>query len=222
MSGYVLFSPQDLQYDRSPARAHRLCGRRVPSVTQVLRAEGLSSDFAGVDPVTLERKRMIGEAAHRAAHYYDEGDLDPGSVSPLARPYLDGWIAFRVQRGFVPLLRETVVASAYGYIGCFDSFGLVDGRRYVLADIKTGDPRDAAAHLQLAAYEQAFRETYPVYASAAIERWSVQLTADGRYRVHPYRDITDRNRFLHACRRVLTATLERGTPAWTNDAAVLL
>lgn len=169
-------------------RAHRINGIPVPSVTQILRATGVSADFSHVDPAVLERKRLIGQAVHAAAHYFDEGDLVESTVAPEVLPYLEAWMRFRSDRGFAPELLETIVYSrAWHYIGRFDRLGrLVNEDRRVLCDIKIGDPDAAAADLQLAGYLAALREEHPEIEDEAIERWSVQLCPDGRYRLRKY------------------------------------
>lgn len=170
-------------------RAHLVNGIPVPSVTQILRATGVSGDFSMVPADVLERKTRIGQAAHAAAHYFDDGDLVEATVAPEVRPYLDAWMCFRAERGFVPELLETVVYSkVYHFIGRFDRLGRVrDGRRgRVLCDIKTGDPDAAAADLQTAGYEIALVEEHPELLDEPLERWSVQLLGDGRYKLRRY------------------------------------
>lgn len=205
-------------YDSSELRDHRTAdGRSVPSVTQVLKADGRSADFSQVPFATLERKRQIGKAAHMATHYYDEGDLVLSTVDAEVLPYLRAWMLWKAEYGFRPLMLETVVTSSFEYVGCFDRFGVSTQApgRYMLPDIKIGNPSDAAAHLQTAGYEEALREYFPEFAAAVIDRLSVQLCPDGRYKVFPYRNRSDRNEFLAAVRRVHARTAENGgVPCW--------
>jgi hypothetical protein len=203
-------------------RAHVVQGIPVPSVTQILRATHVSSDFSHVDPVVLERKRQIGQAVHAATHYFDEGDLVESTVAPEARPYLLAWMKFRSERGFVPQLLETVVYSrTHHYIGRFDRLGqLLADRRRVLLDIKIGDPDASAADLQTAGYLAALREEHPEMQVDPIERWSVQLLEDGRYSLRQYpkrgrSNGVDRADFLALARAVnLRQERQGGPPCW--------
>lgn len=217
--------PAGLAYDPSEDRAHTLHGRPVPSVTQINKAMGLSSDFSQVRPDVLERKRTIGQAVHAASHYFDEGDLVVRSVAPGVQPYLDAWRRFRDERRFQPVLLETIVASTtHHYIGRFDRLGIVDDRQdqwvRILADLKIGDPDDAGAQWQTAGYEVALRECCPDLAPYTLLRWSIQLRPDGTYRLDQYpkkgrTNRQDRNEFLAAACMVHVRTAQQGgVPCW--------
>lgn len=205
-------------------RAHVINGLAVPSVTQILRATGVSGDFSMVAPDVLERKTRIGQAAHAAAHFHDEGDLVESTVAPEVLPYLVAWMRFRAERGFVPELLETVVYSrVHHFIGRFDRLGRVrDGRPgRVLCDIKTGDPDAAAADLQTAGYEIALTEEHPELYLEPLERWSVQLLEDGRYKLRRYplpgrSNTADRNDFKALARAVNLRQARSGgnLPCW--------
>ena len=220
---FTVPTPGWLAYDPSEARAHTIDGRPVPSVTHILKAAKLSADFSQVNASVLERKRAIGQAAHAATHYYDEGDLVVRSVGPQVEPYLTAWRRFRDERRFRPMLLETVVASrVHHYIGRFDRLGTVDDNAwiYVLADIKTGDVGSAGAQWQISGYEHALREMCPELAPYTILRWSVQLKPDGTYRLeqYPHKGRTnrqDRYEFLSAACLVNTWTaIAGGHPSW--------
>lgn len=187
-------------------RAHTFEGRPIASVTQVLE-QGGKCDFSMVKTHVLQRKGLIGTAAHIAAHYYDEGDLQTATVDRSVAPYLDGWIAFREARQFEPLCLETVIFSRqHGYTGRLDRLGTVAGLdRLVLVDIKTGDPDAARADLQTFAYELAVEEELAAagIAHSPIERWAVQVFPNGRYRLRRYPEAPrswrhDRAEFLEA------------------------
>lgn len=169
------------------SRAHTFDGALIASVTQVLEQAG-KTDFSKVKTQVLQRKGLIGTAAHQAAHYYDEGDLETASVDGQVAPYLDSWRLFREERRFDPLCLETVVFSRrYGYTGRLDRVGTVRGRPgLVLLDIKTGDPAAARADLQLMAYDLALEEEFGAEVLGPLERWSVQIFQTGRYAVHRY------------------------------------
>jgi len=84
--------------------------------------------------------------------------------------------ASRERRLFHPLYVYAGIAD--GVFSC--------GGKIVLADIKTGDPDSAAAHLQTAAYEAPWNLAHPEL--RVDERWAIQLTPGRRtpYRVLNY------------------------------------
>jgi hypothetical protein len=170
----------------------------VPGVTRILEAAGLRADFSAVSPAALEYRRALGQAVHAATHFDDEGTLDEGTLDPAVVPYLEAWRTFRRDKGFVPVAREVRVFSpTYWYAGTLDAVGYISPTCAVLGDLKLGDPDDAAADLQTAAYAQAYLEAHP---GGALERWSVQLTPDRTppYRLERYADHRDFRKFLAA------------------------
>ena len=191
-------------------------GRFVPSVTKILAAVGVSTDFEQIGAMwslmrdRIEFKRDLGTAVHADCHAWDDTDLDLDTVHPDVRPYVDAWITFRANTGFQPDARERrVYHSGLFYCGTLDAIGPIRSGRRVLVDIKTGDPDDAGAQFQTAAYQAAYLTDHPD--EAIDERWSVQLCPDSAipYRVHPYTDWSDFQKFSafvttfheQACRR---------------------
>ena len=188
----LLFVPETHEY-RTPD------GVSVPSVTQILRGVGVSADFKAVAPGTLEYRRQLGTAVHADCHAYDDNDLDWATVDVRVKPYVEAWCQFREAKALRAIHRERRVFHAIRYYcGTLDGiFETPDGQR-VLIDIKTGNPDDAAAHLQTAAYQAAYSLEHPGERITA--RWSVQLQPELRmpYRIHEYRDFHDFRTF-EAC-----------------------
>lgn len=192
-------------------------GAPVLNVTSVLREHKISADWSQVPALTLVAKRELGRAAHLAAHFFDEGDLHPGSVAPAVVPYLDAWRRFVEDNDFVPLLLETpLVHPLMRYGGTLDRFGIVRRLQTLpsVVDIKTGDPDDAGAGPQTAAYEQLIRAVLAQIfeyldgidglprpwwvqdvAGEPWTRYSVQLLPTGRYRLCTYQSHRDLQRF---------------------------
>ncbi len=191
----LIFHAEDHSYWTAPGRNG---GQRIPSVTQILKAVGVSEDFDAIEamrPGVIGFRRDLGTAVHVDAHAFDDDDLDVATVDPRVRPYLEAWIHWRGNFGAVPLQRERrVYHPVYRYCGTLDGIFDVDGRR-VLIDIKIGDPTDAGAQFQTAAYQAAFEAEHPGEGIDA--RWSIQLTPDCGipYRVEPYTDWTDFRKF---------------------------
>lgn len=209
---------QGVTYDE-PTRQHSIDGQRAPSVTQILKAAGLSGQFDHVKPDVLARKASIGNATHIATHYSDEGDLDASTVAPEAASRLKAWQWFRECRRCLVILLETVVCSReYGYVGRLDRLLLVEGR-LVLLDLKTGKPSAARADLQLAAYLIALLEQFPELRGQLIERWAIELRDTGKYCLHTYptpgrTGRQDKADFLDAVAAVHADTAIKGEPCW--------
>lgn len=183
-------------YDASTHTTTDEHGLDVPHVTTVLGAVGLTTDFdelsresrrmAGI----LEQARARGTAVHADCHAFDDDDLDLADVDPRVRPYVEAWARFRGDKGLIALAhaRERhVVHPVFRYAGILDGiFKQILGKRRILVDIKTGDPEDAAAHLQTAAYQGAWELQHPD--ELVDERWAVWLQPGLRvpYRVVNY------------------------------------
>ncbi|HEY6362466.1 MAG TPA: hypothetical protein VIX63_15240, partial [Vicinamibacterales bacterium] len=177
-------------YD-AQTRRHRLDGRPVPSVTQVL-DRAYPDRFACVAPDVLAAKAALGTAVHAAvANGWPNGG--PACAADVA-VRLDAWRWFCTTRRVQPLLREAVVCSRdlglpparrRPYVGRLDGLCTVDGRRVVLLDLKTGET--SLAHLQTLAYLDALYQQYPQLIAVDVERWAVVLDEDGSYGIEVYR-----------------------------------
>ena len=169
-------------------------GVRVPSVTQLLDAAHLI-DYMSIPDYLREKSMERGTLVHEACQAYDE--LTRGTLLPLAaldwpelpelvRPYLEGYIQFRMDTGFVPLENELRgYNSLWGYAGTLDLIGKFPDGRLALVDHKSGGSVKSAA-IQTVAYTEfdVVKKYYPT-----LERYSLQLKADGSYRPHgPYLD----------------------------------
>jgi hypothetical protein len=158
-------------------------GRIVPSVTQILKAVGVASDFEEIAAMSdhlaqrVEFKRQLGTALHADCHAFDDDDLEWDTVHPEVEPYLQAWAAFRENSQLAPLTRERCVFHrGLFFCGTLDGIFSTPTGRHVLVDIKTGNPDSSAAHLQTAAYEAAFlaeRRDVEIH-----ERWAVWLQPD--------------------------------------------
>ena len=206
------------EYDYA-TRRHRLDGLRVPSVTQAIDLAH-PGRFDHVRPDVLAHKTAIGSAVHAAAHYHAENDLVDSSVADAARVRVETWKWFTASRRVESILCETVVCSRdlgrsvwrrRPFVGKLDFLCVVDRRMLVLLDIKTGVP--SLARLQLAAYIDALYQQYPELIAADVQRWAIELCADGRYKVHVFRDDrTDASEF----RRVLEHAYDAPGVEWRN------
>jgi hypothetical protein len=202
----------DLLFDPVRHRYTAPDGRVIPSVTQILRATGVSTNFEALpNQRQIALKRDIGTALHADAHAFDDDDIDEATVHEEVRPYYDAWKVFRANYGdLVPIERERILfheplwfcgtmdgifgsrTEAAGKIRIFppgaDTPFLLEGRTRILIDLKTGDPDDAGGRYQLAGYKMAWEHEHPGQIITA--RWAVELVPERKvpYRVHPYDD----------------------------------
>lgn len=189
-------------------------GRRIPSVTEILRAVGVSVDFEAIGAMSsrladqIDRRRQLGTVVHQDAHSFDDDDLDWSTVDPGVEPYLRAWAAFRENTGLQPLTRERrIFHPVWNVAGTLDGIFLAPSGRTILVDIKLGSPIDAAVHLQTAAYEASYEIEHP---ESVDERWAVQLTPERSvpYRITPFTDWRDFQKF-QACVAVYNEQPER-------------
>ncbi|WP_042299090.1 hypothetical protein [Paraburkholderia kururiensis] len=178
-----------LEFDE-PTHTYRLDGRIVPSVTRLLDSARLI-DLSGIPPETLERKRLIGSAVHKACELDDLGVLDESSIAPVIEPYFSAYRKFKRETGFVPLLIEHRVAHpALGYAGTLDRTGLVlDVPEQI--DLKTTSALSPAVGVQTAAYEAALYSDPSYDGPRNLGRKALQLRNDGTYRLETYKDPRD-------------------------------
>jgi ATP-dependent exoDNAse (exonuclease V) beta subunit len=165
-------------------------------------------DFSRVPAGILEHAQERGTLVHQALHYAADGDLVLDSVREDLRGYVYAGLAFRQAAQLTVYGAECRVWSrTWRLAGTVDLIGRWHDDRLCVADYKTGNPADVAADLQLAAYAELLRETFPEFADEEVLRVSVRLTRDGAFHVEPYDDdhSTDWSIFLAA----LTTVTER-------------
>lgn len=168
------------------AHVYRLDGRLVPGVTRVLQDEGLvdASHFT-------EYSRDRGTKAHRAIELYDAEDLAEEDLDPVLRPYLEAWRRFKAEAGVTIEASEVRLSSeTYRFAGTIDKIGSVGGNPAII-DIKTAARVESWWAIQLAGYHILVNEP-------ARKRYAVQLGADGGYRLHQFKERSDREVFLAA------------------------
>lgn len=161
-------------------------GVRVPSVTQLL--SGLHS-FAGVREEVLEAARERGTAAHMAAHYWDEGDLDEAALDEQTTAYLAGWKRFVAEsRPTFTGIEVMGVHSLYRYAGTVDRLAVIAGIDWVI-DIKTAVASHPVWGCQTSAYAHLFGKP-------SAKRATVQLRKDGSYKFVEWNSPQDWPTFL--------------------------
>ena len=172
-------------------------GVEVPSVTQVL------SPYSGlefVDQDHLEALARFGRHVHEAVHLHTQGSLEMDALDDHVRQYLDGWLKFLDDTGYVPTRSEArVYHPDIGYAGTLDSFGVIERKGVVtraLIDIKTSLAPPRTVGPQTAAYVEAYKKTYP-NETGRIYRYCC-LLRPGSYALCTLSDPMDLNVFLAA------------------------
>ncbi len=152
-----------------------------PSVNQILKAEGILSDF---NFPQAEYKRQLGTYVHRAIKLYFLNKLNEASLQGAVKAYFEGFKAFLKDNPINPLEVEKPLYSAkWGFCGtpdCWDS---------VVYDWKCSASIYDHYYLTMAGYEILIEE----YQKKPKESWLVQLSPN-KYNI---KKITpDRQSFL--------------------------
>jgi len=173
-----------VDFDEAKHR-YTVCGEVVPSVTQILQAEG----FVNCEFYT-EHGRERGSLAHLCIHLDDTGELDDATVDPVLAPYLASYRRFKKESGFIVSVSEEPLASeAYRFAGTPDKFGTFPDLTCALLDIKTG-MMEPWVGIQTAAYE--------ILKGSPYKRFGLQLKSDGSYKLTPFTNRQDKQIFLSA------------------------
>jgi len=188
-------SPLTDIYFEPDGHIYRVGGRRVPSVTEVLRQV---DDLEGIPREYLERAAHFGRNVHLACHLYDQGVLDEESLDPALRPYLAGWRAFLEAAGCKVLESELPVYDPQLRVaGTLDKIvSWKVSAEPVEIDIKSSSMVPRSVGPQTAMYRKAYLAERPG-AKLSKKRYAVHLLGDGKYRLHklPHYD-TDLNIFI--------------------------
>ena len=164
----------------------------IPSVTQVLKAEGLVN-FDHIPRGVLERKRQIGSLVHKATELYDQNEnLADYEIPDEVWPYFDGYVNFRNDCSFTPeRIEYRILAEYYGmrYGMTLDRTGAINGTAHVI-ELKCGAAEDPVWGVQLAGYAIGVSgKNRPPSLSRAAVQLGDQFPRG--YKIHPYDDPAD-------------------------------
>jgi len=164
--------------------AYRAGGRKVPSVTEILRAEGLTSSYAFSDRTHAFR----GSAVHRACAMLDFGANPIVSgpkhlqqvVDDINNGYVPAFARWRERTKFQGRCWECpIVSPEMGYGGTFDAAGNFEGSpEIVLLDLKSG-VMPAMVPIQLAGYLDLIQKGTPVDAQHYGWEWLQENVRSG-------------------------------------------
>ena len=156
---------------------------QLPSVTQILKACGLSADYTHVPKHLLDHAAQRGTALHLAIQLYHEDDLDEDSLHPEVAPGFSSYRKFLVESRHEPLHTEIeVIHPMWHYVGHPDRIGFLNEKRVILDFKYMETVKLAPAVLQMTAYKLAWEAMYPD--SPLAGGYVLQLKRDGTYRLH--------------------------------------
>lgn len=173
---------------RSEDHSYHVDGHRLPSVSEIIKP---LSNFDGIDPVVLERKRELGTQVHFATSLDDEGELDDDDTDDVVLGYVRGWRAFKRDTGFTILMNEQkLYHPTLRYAGTLDRLGDTRGGERLVIDLKTSVCMTSSFGVQLAGYRLLIEANNPLLLRR-IKRKGLQLRPDGTYRLIPYDNPSD-------------------------------
>jgi hypothetical protein len=163
---------------------HAPDGRRLDSVTQILKAE------LGLWKYGTCEAAERGTRVHLACQLYDENRLDNSTVSEIDRPYLDSYI--KAKRELKIRVYQNEIRRyhhIYLFAGTLDKIGDIDGVP-VIIDAKTGE-KSISYKWQTAAYLKLVEREVP----KGTKRVCLYLSQDG-YKLDWHDGATDWTEFL--------------------------
>ena len=178
----------ELEFEEA-THTYRVRGVVLPSVTQIIKP--VSPSFDMVDPATLEQKRQFGVAVHLACELVERGELDDSATHPRIMGCVAAWLSFLSDAQATVLASETKHYSPiHRFAGRIDR--VVDMRTGpLLIDLKTSDQAYPSYGVQTAGYAVMLEEEF-----GKLQRATLLLSDDGKYRLVPHNDPADFAAFM--------------------------
>lgn len=157
-------------------------GRFCPSLTQVLKLQGLS-DYSGIDEAVLENAARRGSEVHELAAAYNQfGEVDPSWISDETRPYFDAYMQFLADTGFKPdpaWVERPMIATIHGFkLGITpDCFGKLR-RDQVVLEFKCTATRQPSWTIQTCLQEMGI---FNSNRCGRVRRYALMLMKTGKY-----------------------------------------
>jgi hypothetical protein len=177
-------------------------GKPVPNVTRIIAP---LTDYSHIPADALERARQQGQHVHKMADLYWKGDLDEATLPEWMHGHLKARVRFHDESGFILYASEKrLYHRTLGYAGTCDMAGeflKLKTAKPAVVDIKRSFYAGPAIGLQTDGYLDAWNSDLgagPTGYPKLVERYALQLNANGTYRLQPYRDREDHVAFL-AC-----------------------
>lgn len=181
----------------------------LPSVSEIIRAVGLTADYSSIPTAYREIAMARGKALHAAIEMDAEGTLDDASVHEAIRAPLEAYRRFcKDVEHAIESTELELVDDRLGFCGHLDRVGTIRGQRAII-DWKLSDRPDLeGARYQLAGYH--ILDSWCTKPAESPQWYVVALRKDGTYRLH---DLTDLGvtRVFEAALVVYQAIQRRGT-----------
>jgi hypothetical protein len=161
-------------------------GYFIPSLTQVLKLQGLS-DYSGVDQDVLDNAARRGTEVHSLAAAFNQfGDVDPSWFTDETQPYFDALMAFYLDTKFQPdpeWSEKSMIATIHGMrVGVTpDCHGRVGKDRWIV-EFKCTSTRQKYWSIQTALQECAI---YNSNHCGRVRRFALMLMKTGKYNLGP-------------------------------------
>lgn len=200
---------------------YKVKGLRVASVTEMMKAVGLAEGFDMIDPEVLEHARLRGERIHAITDAIDNDMLwDDDPLDEELAPYIQAYMKFKEETGFVVERSEHVVVSAsYYYAGTLDRTGYftklrVPEEQEFVGDLKAVAMVSPVTRIQTAAYGHAYSEQE---GRGNLGRFSLQLKNDTTYRLEIYDRAQEDMAIWLSCVRLAHFKLANGLAAMREN-----
>lgn len=172
---------------------YRLGNDIIPSVTQILSAEGIF-DYLGVPEASMEAARLFGSAVHKACELWDKAILDESTLSAPLVPYLNAWKEFIADFGPVvnaEWVEKPICSYKHRFGTTPDRIWSINNKLTAL-EIKSTTTMQKGVGIQLAGQAIAIEENL----GKVRQRWTVQLKENGSYQLHTYEMRADEAVFI--------------------------
>ena len=176
----------------------------VPSLTQILKLQGLS-DYSGLDPEVLENAARRGTEVHGLAATFNQfGEIDPNWITDECDAYFSAYMKFLDESHFKPdpaWTERAFIAQVYGlsYGVTPDTYGQ-RGRDKVLIEFKCTAAEQPSWAVQTAAQEAGI---FKSNRCGRVRRYALMLRKDATYRLVEYTNHDDdMAQFVAALRNV--------------------
>lgn len=190
-------------------------GNFIPSLTQVLKLQGLSC-FDGADPDDMANAARRGDLLHGVVEVHNrEGEVDPNWVTEEIAGYYEGFLAFERDTGFKvdpSWTEKPMIATINGLqIGLKpDCFGKI-GRYDALVELKAASSVQPSWSIQTAMQELAIYKSQHV---GRARRFALQLFKNGRYKLHPHQNHQEDERIGIEALDLVWWRLRQGQRLW--------
>lgn len=185
---------------------YKIDGVVIPSVSQILQANGLS-DFSMVKPDILERAKQFGLGVHKGCELHDLKTLDRDSLCDPLVPYITQWqrflTTFKVQ---ILDIERRFWSTKYRFGGCLDRVAIINSK-LTDVEIKTTTSISPTTAIQTMGYKILYDEGRK-FKDKIKKRLVVQLK-EKSFEIKEYRDARDEQIFM-SCLTVLNYKKGRG------------